>query len=165
MPDIFGRSPQDYNVIRAWEEMGLWEARQELVASLVPHAAPRHDFEALGRVPDHLARQENNAQVTGYVTNSLQAVQTMIAETLYLNYRLPDYIPINTGMPEGAASYLVRILDRVGKGQFITNYGTDAPTASVSQRTQTQILRYAGIDGLWSVEDVRSSMMSGIPLS
>ena len=74
-------------------------------------------------------RQDNNAQVTGYITNSLQAVQTMVDETLYLKYRLPDYMPMNTSIPDGAASYLVRILDRTGRGQFITNFGTDAPVA------------------------------------
>ena len=55
-------------------------------------------------------------------------------------------------------------MDRSGRGQFITNVGTDAPTAQVSQRTDSQNLYYAGIDALWNLEDARQSMMSGVPL-
>ena len=164
MPDIFGREAEDYAVVRAYQEAGLWEQRQQALAERLPHAHPVHDFRALAQLPEIFARAEPNAQVLGYIVNSLQAVQTAIDEVMYLKYRLPDYMPMNTDMPEGADSYLVRILDRTGRGQFITNVGDDAPVAGVSQRTENQRLFYAGIDALWTIEDVRRSLMSGIAL-
>ena len=138
MPDIFGKNPEDYTIIRAYQEAGMWDRRQQALAERTPHAAPIHDFNAMGRVPEQ--RQDNNAQVTGYISNSLQAIQTMVDETLYLKYRLPEFIPMNMSIPDGAASYLVRIMDRAGRGQFITKLGADAPTAQVSQRTDSQNL-------------------------
>ena len=164
MPDIFGREPEDYAVVRGYQEAGLWEQRQQALAARLPHANPTHNFRAMGQLPEFYARAEPNAQVIGYIVNSLQAVQTAVDEVLYLKYRLPDYMPMNLDMPEGADSYLVRILDRTGRGQFITNPGTDAPVAGVSQRTENQRLYYAGIDALWTIEDARRSLLSGVAL-
>ena len=164
MPDIFGREPEDYAVVRGYQEAGLWEQRQQALATRLPHAHPTHNFRAMGQLPEFYARAEPNAQVIGYIINSLQAVQTAVDEVLYLKYRLPDYMPMNLDMPEGADSYLVRILDRTGRGQFITNPGTDAPVAGVSQRTENQRLFYAGIDALWTIEDARRSLLSGVAL-
>ena len=144
MPDIFGREPEDYAVVRGYQEAGLWEQRQQALAARLPHANPTHNFRAMGQLPEIYARAEPNAQVIGYIVNSLQAMQTAVDEVLYLKYRLPDYMPMNLDMPEGADSYLVRILDRTGRGQFITNPGTDAPVAGVSQRTENQRLVLRG---------------------
>ena len=158
------KNPEDYTIVRAYKEAGMWERRQQALSERTPHAAPMHDFTAMGQVPKQYQRANENAQVTGYITNSLQAIQTMVDETLYLKYRLPEFIPMNMSIPDGASSYLVRIMDRSGRGQFITKIGTDAPTAQVSQRTDSQTLHLGGIDALWTLDDARQSMMSGVPL-
>ena len=166
MPDIFGKNPEDYTVVREYQAAGMWERRQQALAGRTPHAAPMHDFNAMGKhVPEQFQRQDNNAQVTGYITNSLQAIQTMVDETLVPEVPAARVHPNEHEYSRRCqSSYLVRIMDRSGRGQFITKIGTDAPTAQVSQRTDSQTLHLGGIDALWTLDDARQSMMSGVPL-
>ena len=165
MPDIFGRTETDYASVRAYQEADLWEQRQAALAQERPHANPVHNFDALGSgFPNGMERAEPNAQAIGFLTDNLVAIQSMVDEVLYLKYRLPDYVHLNMNIAEGATSYLVKILDRTGRGSFITNFGTDAPVANVSQRQVTHELRYAGIDALYSVEDLRNAMFTGLAL-
>ena len=65
MPDIFGKNPEDYTVVREYQAAGMWDRRQQALAERTPHAAPMHDFNAMGQVPEQFQRQDNNAQVTG----------------------------------------------------------------------------------------------------
>ena len=51
----------------------------------------------------------------GYLTNNLLAIQTMADEIMYTAYRLPQFVYLNTAIPEGATSYGVRVRDRVGR--------------------------------------------------
>ena len=165
MPDLFGRNPDDYQHIRAYQEAGLWEERQAVLAQSRPQAQPVHSFDSLGAgVPAAFERAEVNAQAFGYMTDNLLAIQGMIDEVLYLKYRLPDYVHLNMNIPDGADAYQVRVMDRTGRGGFITNFGSDANVAQVSQRNVTHDLHYAGIDALYSVEDLRNAMFAGIPL-
>lgn len=165
MPDIFGYESSHYKLIKAYQDAGLWEQRQAAVAATRPTANPKHNFDALGKgVLPAFQRAEPNAQAIGFTYDNLTAIQTMIDEVLYLKYRLPDFIHLNMNVDEGADSYLVRILDRAGRGMFIANTGTDAPVAQVSQRSASQELHYAGINALYSIEDMRRAMFAGIPL-
>ena len=165
MPDIFGRHQEDYESVAAYVDGGQWEARQQAMAQVRPQSQPLHSFDALGHgVPDMYQRAEPNAQAVGFMTDNLLAIQTMVDEILYLKYRLPDYIHLNMNIAEGADSYGVRIIDRTGRGEFITNTGTDAPVARVSQRLEQHNLHYAGIDAEYTVEDLRNAMFAGIPL-
>ena len=166
MPDIFGRHQEDYQSVSAFVEGGQWEARQQAMAQIRPHALHQvHNFNTLGQgIPDMYQRAEPNAQAVGFMTDNLLAIQTMVDEILYLKYRLPDYIHLNMNIPDGADSYGVRIIDRTGRGEFITNTGTDAPVARVSQRLEQQQMYYAGINADYTVEDLRNAMTAGIPL-
>lgn len=173
MPDIFGRTPEDYAHVRAYQRAGQWEARQAFLARSRPHSHNLHDFDFLGGVREggpfpaplkHLERAEPNAQAIGFATHNLLAIQAAVDEILYLRYRLPEYVYLNMNIPDGADSYLVRVLDRTGRGSFITNFGTDAPVAQVSQRGVQHDLHYAGIDAIYSVEDMRNAAFAGFPL-
>ena len=172
MADIFGRQPTDYAHIRALMKVGKWEEQQRACEA----AGRPHNFDALGvngkvsrsmeRVlPGDIARAEPNAQAAGYLTNNLQAVANVIDEVLYLGgRRVSRFIPIRTDIAQGAKSYIRRVVDRVGRGQFITSEGTDAPSAKASLRAQPIPLGYGGIDGEWTAEDLRAAMFGGFPL-
>ena len=165
MPDIFGRNPEDYQHIRALQEAGVWERHEQALGLARGGLIPPHDFNALGAgIPQAYMREEPNAQAIGYLTNNLLAIQSMADEILYTEHRLPDFVPLNTGIAEGADTYAVRVNDYVGEGEFITNDGSDAPNATASQRLVPHSLHYAGIDATWTVEDLRNAAFTGFPL-
>lgn len=184
MPDIFGRERHDYSHIRALDATGegVWERHQNGLALMRGSDIPHHDFNALGMSgadaqrmalpttvqPQYRAlaeRAEPNAQAIGYVTNNLLAIQGMVDEVLYTEHRLPEFVPLNTMIPEGAETYGVVVEDYVGEGDYISNDGTDAPNATASQRIVPHGLDYAGIDAEWTVEDIRNAMFGGFPLA
>ena len=165
MPDIWGRNePDAYSHIAQMRQDGTWDAHQQAL-SLQRENAPPHNFDALGRGPGaHLQNRAESAQAIGFITDNLLAIQAMVDEILYTAHRLPDYISLNSAIPEGATSYSVRVTDYTGKGAFITNDGSDAPNATASQRLVPQALHYGGIDANWTVESLRNSMYGGFPL-
>ena len=171
MPDIFGRNPDDYAVVRARRAANEWDAYQRALATTMPQATNHHDFRALGswgdngqNAPEPFRRAEQSAQAIGFVLNNLMAIQTMVDEVMYLSYRLPEFCPLNMAIPDGADSYLVPVIDRAGRGRFITREGRDAPVAAISQRQVNHELGYAGIDALFTLEDIRRAAFAGVPL-
>lgn len=163
MPDIFGRELHDYKHLRALQERGLLETAQRSWAE--ERGIPPHDFNALGSMNGRFHnRLESTAQAVGYMTNNLQAIMAMIDEVLYTENRLSEMMVLAYDVPDGAATYSYRVVDRVGEGRFIEFDGTSAPPASASQRIVPYTLHYGGIIPEWTVEDVRRAMYGGFPL-
>ena len=165
MPDIFGREPEDYAVVGAMQTAGAWDRHQRALAERRPSAMPTHDFTALGGgVPAQFQRATEDQQAVGYLTNNLLALQSMIDEIMYTAYRLPEFVHLNTNIAEGARTYGVRVMDRVGRANRITAPGYDAPSATVSEAIETQELHWYGLDAEWSVDELRGAMFGGVPL-
>ena len=165
MPDIFNRTEEDYSYRAALREIGAHERYEQANHARVPHAIPRHDFNALGAgVPEQYQRASQDQQALGFLTNNLLAIQAMVDEILYTDYRLPSFLSINTNIPEGAGSYGIRVTDRRGKAQRVSGPGWEAPSASASQALVTKELHLYGLDGEWSIDELRGAMMAGIPL-
>lgn len=168
MADIFGREPGDYEVVRFMQEEGVWDEYQRQEAKERAFALPSHDFDALGSwsggVPAPFERATQDAQAVGFVTNNLLAIQTFVDEILYTRYRLPDFIAINTNIPEGARTYGLRVLDRVGRAKRITAPGFDAPSATRAQAFVDHPLHWYGLDAEWSLDELRGAMYAGLPL-
>lgn len=165
MADIFGREAHDYEVVRALQEENQWEGYQASnTAFLSGVTNPAHDFNALGSHVGEAHRAAEDAQSVAYLTNSLLALQTMVDEIMYTAYRLPAWVHINTNIPDGAATYGIRVMDRVGQAQRVVAPGFDAPSASVSQAIVTQPLHLYGLDAEWSIDELRGAQFSGMPL-
>ncbi len=165
MPDIFGRESHQYSHIRSMQEAGIWEDQRRMRAA--QFGGQPHEFNALGSATADLRRAANpeqNAQAFGYLTNNIQAIHSMMEEILYTEFRLPEFIPLITDVPEGAATYAYRVVDRAGLGQFIDNDGSSAPSANVGVRLVPYGLEYAGIIPEWTMEDLRRAMLAGVPL-
>ena len=163
MPDIFGREPEEYTLVRALQESGQWERHQQGYvdrARMYGVVTRPHDFQAL----NVQTRATEDAQAVGFLTNNLLAIQTMIDEIMYTAYRLPEYVHINTSISEGAGSYGLRVVDRRGQAERVSAPGYDAPSATVSQALVTRDLYYYGLDAEWSIDEIRGAMMAGIPL-
>ncbi len=165
MPDIFGRSQNDYSLARDLAEKNQWDDYQLQNRALRPHANPNHNFEALnGGVPEVYKRASQDAQALGYVTDNLLALQTMVDEILYTDYRLPSFVHINTNIAEGAASYGVPISDRRGRAARLTAPGYEAPSANVSRTRVTKDMHIYGLDAEWSLDELRGAMYTGVAL-
>ena len=164
MADIFGRESHEYQLVSALQSDNLWDDYQRAAAEERPEGKPYHDFDALYRRPGGQKRAGGDDQVMGYITNNLLAVQTMVDEVLYTAYRLPNYLHLNTSIPEGASSYSLRVRDRSGRAERITAPGYDAPSATANEYLVTQVMHWYGIDAEWSLDELRGSMFGGFPL-
>ena len=165
MADIFGRTQEDYSLRAALHEAGQLERYETGNAERRPAASPQHNFEALaGGVPAEFKRASEDAQALGFLTNNLLAIQSMVDEVMYTAYRLPQFVYLNTGIPEGATSYGVRVRDRVGRAERVSAPGWDAPSATVSETLVPQPMHYYGLDAEWSIDELRGAMMGGTPL-
>ena len=165
MPDIFGRNPEDYAVVRQMSDDGSWERYQADNAERRPDAQPLHDFNALSAgPPQRYERAAEDAQALGYLTNSQLAIQTMVDEVMYTAFRLPDFVELDMSVPEGALSWGPRVMDRTGKAKRVATSGDDVPTATVSRTLVPKPVHYYGLDAIWTIEEIRGAMMSGTPL-
>ena len=168
MADIFGREPGDYEVVRFMQDEGVWDEYQRQEAETRAYATGHHDWDALGSwsggVPAPYERATQDAQAVGFVTNNLLSIQTFVDEILYTRYRLPDFIAMNTNIEEGARTYGLRVLDRVGKAKRITAPGFDAPSATRAQAFTEWPLHWYGLDAEWSLDELRGAMFAGLAL-
>ena len=166
MPDIFGNQPEDYQYLQALEEADLAQRWQDDMGAAygVPNA--RLNFEALGNPVPGLEHRATDAatEAIGWVTNNMLAVQMMIDEILYTAFRLPMFVPMNTGIEEGARGYQVRVRDRRGRAQRLTAPGWEAPSATVSETIDTHPIHVYGLDAEWSLSELRSARFAGTPL-
>ena len=162
MPDIFGRMPDDYALVQDLRAANSWDAYQAERAAWFPGVEQRtHNFDALGQLSE---RATEDQQSVGFLTSNLLAIQTMVDEIMYTAYRLPEFVHINTSIPEGASSYGIRVQDRVGQAQRISGPGYEAPSATVSQALVQHPIHWYGIDAEWSTDELRGAMFAGIPL-
>ena len=163
--DIFGKNPEDYAIVRAMKEANLWERYQVGNARRYPWLEPHHNFDALGSgVLPGQERASQDQQSVGYLTNNVLSIQTLIEEILYTLYRLPLYVHINTAIPDGARFYGIRVMDRVGHAQRLSAPGFEAPSATASESLVTQPIHWYGLDGEYSIDELRGAMMAGTPL-
>lgn len=160
MPDIFGREFLDYQHLQALQRSGYLEQAQLAWAQ----ERAGHNFNALSAMGRVHTRIEDAAQAIGYMTNNLQAVMAQVEEILYTRNRLAEMVPLAMDVPDGAATYSYRVIDRVGLGRFIEYDGTSAPSAMAAQTLVPYRLHYAGIIADWTLEDVRQAMFGGFPL-
>ena len=164
MPDILGREQNDYRLYDAMAKKKLLDAHiQQLNAR-----GRVHNFDALpspnNPVKMPFADVEANAQAMTFLTNNLQAIQSFVEEILYTDFRLDEYFPILTTIPEGATTYSFKRTNSYGRGGFIDNSGKNANAASVSLENIAYGLNYAGIIPSWTLEDLRAAAFTGIPL-
>ena len=160
MPDIFGNAPQDYGHIEAATEGDNGRVQTYVQNNATSTNRTPHNFESLGRP----WVQNNDPDTVGYLTDNLEAIQAMIEEILYTDFRLDMYIPIKRNVPEGANSYSYRVVDRVGRGNFIDRQGTEARAATVGVTNVAVPLYLGAAEGTWTREDLRTAMFGGVAL-
>lgn len=169
--DIFGKNPRDYQFMQGLEKSGKVALRDSYLKKRATDFSAKtlpHNFNALGAgvksLPATLQDADNVAQAVQYATNNQQAVMSQVEEILYVDFRVPEMMPVVSNIPEGAASYSYRVTDKVGRGKFIDVKGSNAPSAGASMRNVAYELHYGGIIPSWTFEDLRKAMFGGMPL-
>lgn len=164
MPDILGRDQNDYKMYKALAAKKLLDAHMQQLGA----RGRQHNFDALPSINNPVRMPMNDdesaAQAMTFLTNNLQAIQSFVEEILYTDFRLDEYFPILTSIPEGATTYSFKRTNSYGRGKFIDNGGKDANGASVSLENVAYGLNYAGIIPSWTLEDLRAAAFTGIPL-
>ena len=161
MPNIFGKDPHQYKYLaRQQGQMDARQFRDAVARSFANQSLFDHDFRRRNFRND----AEANVQAIGLVSNNLEALMTEIEEVKYEQFKLPNYIPINTSVPEGATSFAYRVIDRKGKGKFINKDGSNVEGATVSAGKIVFNVEYAGIQPQWTLQELRESIFAGIPL-
>ena len=164
MADIFGREAYQYTYLRALEEAGF-SVQDHLTQRAAKVGAPVHDFNALGAFQGRRVTDiESNTQALGFLENNLEALNTRVTEIYYGDNRLTKMVPIETNVPPGVETFAYVVVDKAGEGEYITNDGTDAPSATVSTRKVPFPIDYGGIVAMWTKRDLRGAMFANIPL-
>lgn len=108
---------------------------------------------------------ESATAAFGLISNNLEAMTSEIEEILRERFKVPEFIPINTSIPEGATSYALRVVNRYGKGKFINKDGSNVDTSTASVSKMVFGVEYAGIQPEWSLQELRESLFTGVSLS
>ena len=162
MSNVFGKNIESYTHLNKLKDKGRLDAHMQ--AAKINKQPFLFDGE-LGKYKNKSLTDNEAAAGFGWLTNNLQAIKTEITEVMYLEYRLPQYIPINTNIPEGADSYAYRTRNNYGESGFIDTYGTNAGSAGVSYDILSAPILQGGIDGKWSIQEIRAAMFAGVPLA
>ena len=160
MANIFGKEIADYAHLAKLDSVGKLDAHMRGMSQ----RGSKLDFNALQVRPVMMDANEITSQALGFITNNMQAVQAEIDHIEYTQFRLNELFTLKTGIPEGASSYSYKVMDKTGKGKFITQRGTDAGSASVSMENVPYLIEYAGIEASWSVDELRQGNFAGVAL-
>lgn len=164
MPDIFGKTANDYAMIRSLARNKLLDSHNQQLKT----RGRVHNFDALPSIhnpkPVPLMDVEATAQSLHILTNNFQSIQAQIEEILYTDFRLDEFFPIVTNIPEGAKTYSYKVINKYGRGKFIMNNGKDANTSQISMQNVPYGLEYGGIIPSWTIEDLRAAAFAGVAL-
>jgi len=167
MPNIFGKHYSEYSHLADIEAK---YGKPGLIAHLRKRNLNFNNFEpnkGAKNLPKRASMQDaltDFAEGVTWFSSNLSAMQPEIDEILYSSFRLPNFFPMLTNIPEGAKSYFYRVVNKFGQGEFIDNLGTSAPTATMSASTVNYDIRRGGILAQWSDEDLRNAIFGGINL-
>lgn len=114
---------------------------------------------------DMLERQGHlDANETAMFLRSLLYIMPQPYEYKYPAIKYADLFPVNYSVPTGAKSHAFHQFDEMGNAQLMDNYADDAPNA---ERVGYEIIGNifaVRSEYTYTVQDLRSMMMSGIPL-
>ncbi len=159
--NIFGKQVHDYQHLTKLKNKGLLDKHLETAKA---QGRPLLFDGQLGAKPQQLLTDNDGAAGIGYLTSNLQAIQSEIVEIMYMNYRLPELVPINKTVPRGALAYGYNTIDYQGEADFIDTYGTNANASGSEISTHTTPIKYGGMYAQWSDQELHSAIYGGIPL-
>lgn len=108
-----------------------------------------------------------DANENAYFARQLEAVRAQILEVKYGPLKAAEMIPMKTDIDPGAADYVYRIEDEVGKAALVADMAEDGPTVDVRGSEATSRIRSAKDKYIYTIQDVRGSRLAGrdLPMS
>jgi hypothetical protein len=161
MKNVFGKQPTDYGIIRRQCD-GM--SRQQIIDSLNASGC-KAKWDYTGARQNFQTDAEANVAAFGLISNNLEAMQMEIEEILRERFKIPEFVPINSAIPEGATSYALRVINRFGKGKFINKDGSNVETSTASIAKVVFNVEYAGIEAKWTLQELRECLFTGISLN
>ena len=100
-----------------------------------------------------------------FFARQLEYVKTKTYDILRPNLSAFALMPISTEIPEGATTHTYRQFDSLGMAKIVANYASDFPNAEVTAKEFTNPIRSIGNSYRYNVQEIRSAMFAGVPLS
>lgn len=120
------------------------------------------EFKNLARKEWHL---KCDAGEDVFLSRQLIYIQQRQVNTLFTNNQALRYVPVETDVPVGAEQFSTETFTQVGSAAFVTNYGTDFPSADVFVTETLNRMYDIGSSFRYSLTDLRRAAFSGVPLS
>jgi len=116
------------------------------------------------KAPDNIREYREDAQYSAILSQQLQFIEAEVYRQLYPELKAKMLFPVDTRTPSGAETTGYDMLTEFGSAALISNYADDLPLVDVmKERFLIQIRSYG--DGYeYSIQDIRTSQMSGVPL-
>ncbi len=108
--------------------------------------------------------ERRDANETAVFARQLEDIDTEVHRVVYPELRGEQVVPVRTAIHEGAEEHTYRVLDGVGVSRVIASYTEDLPRVDVQGREVTAKLFGHGASYGFSIQDMRRSRMSGLPL-
>lgn len=102
-----------------------------------------------------------DANETVFFARQLEHVKAQSYDKKYPAYKAQQFIPVNTGVDEGAKSITYESYDGNGQSKFIADYADDLPNVEVSGTEFTTPVRQHGNEYQFSNQELRASRMAG----
>jgi hypothetical protein len=108
--------------------------------------------------------ERNDANETAMFARQLEDIDTELYRVQYPELRGEQIVPVRTAINEGAEEHTYRVLDSRGVSRIIANYSEDLPRVDVQGKEVTAPLFGHGAAYGYSIQDMRRSRMTGLPL-
>lgn len=118
--------------------------------------------------------QPGERQISAYLGDAESGVAFMISQIAYLEQQIYEVkyadivfdqlVPMETNIPEGAASVAYRSYDGATIGKFLGARADDIPLVAAEAQVHTVQLGYSGIGTKYSLDEARTAALAGMPL-
>src|SRR6185437_1507332 len=99
-----------------------------------------------------------------FFVRQLTYIKSKTYDVEYPELRARQLIPVSMEAGEGAQSIVYHQFDMLGTAKIISNYAKDLPRVDVKAKEFTANVRSLGASYGYSLQDIRSAKMAGVPL-
>lgn len=105
-----------------------------------------------------------DADEGAFFVRQLTHIKSKTYDVEYPELRARELIPVSMEAGEGAQTIVYHQFDMLGTAKIISNYARDLPRVDVKAKEFSVPVRSLGASYGYSLQDIRSAKMSGVPL-
>lgn len=122
-----------------------------------------------GKLPwrfDQAAVQNSHfdASEGAFLARQLEHIRAGLYQVQYTELVYDQLLPINTSVPSGKNEYTIRIIDRVGAAEIISDNTDVIPNVEVNTSEKSMKFFTIGLGYQYTVQEARAAMEAGMPL-